>query len=91
MFNWIKNILGLTTTVEDNDVGVILPKPDVEEVAACCAGKTDAVAKETRESLRAMTKTDIDALAKERFGVDLDRRKTKDTLIEDFLKAQEQH
>jgi hypothetical protein len=89
MFNWIKNILGFAT--DTVDIIETTVEETVEEVAACCAGKTDAVAKETRESLRAMTKTDIDALAKERFGVDLDRRKTKDTLIEDFLKAQEQH
>jgi len=35
-----------------------------------------------------MTKVQIDELAKETFGADLDRRTTKDAMIKEFLKLQ---
>lgn len=44
----------------------------------------------TREELEAMTKEEIDAYAKEAFGVDLDRRLAKEKLIEATLALQEQ-
>lgn len=44
--------------------------------------------KETRKSLEKMTKQQIDELAQERFGAELDRRKTKADMIEDFMAAQ---
>ena len=51
--------------------------------------KTKTVAKgETKASLGKMTKKDIDDLAKEQFGVELDRRLTKDKMITAFLSAQ---
>ena len=51
--------------------------------------KTKTVTKgETKASLEKMTKKDIDDLAKEKFGVELDRRLTKDKMITAFLSAQ---
>ena len=44
--------------------------------------------KETRKSLEKMTKVKIDELAEERFGVKLDRRKTKADMIEEFMSVQ---
>lgn len=44
--------------------------------------------RETRKSLEKMTKVKIDELALERFGVELDRRKTKEFMIDEFLIAQ---
>lgn len=44
--------------------------------------------KETKASLDKLTKLQIEAYAKEKFNVDLDRRKTKEAMIEEFLKAQ---
>lgn len=44
--------------------------------------------RETRKSLDKMTKVQIDDLAVERFGIDLDRRKTKADMIEQFMAAQ---
>jgi len=35
-----------------------------------------------------MTKKDIDDLAKEKFGVELDRRLTKDKMIVEFIATQ---
>ena len=43
---------------------------------------------ETKASLEKMTKKDIDDLAKEKFGVELDRRLTKDKMIVAYLAAQ---
>lgn len=89
MFNWIKNILGLTSGAVSNAFELTVDLAvDVAEQAADTVG---VVTMETKESLSGMTKTAIDSLAKERFGIDLDRRKNKDSLIEDFLKAQEQY
>ena len=45
-------------------------------------------AKHTKASLGKLTKVQIDELAKSDLGVDLDRRKTKDDMIKDFLAAQ---
>lgn len=53
--------------------------------------KTDTTQKpkrETRKSLEKMTKVQIDELAAERFGAELDRRKTKADMIEAFMAAQ---
>jgi hypothetical protein len=46
------------------------------------------VKKETRKSLEKLTKKQIDDLAQERLGVELDRRKTKEKMIEDFMSSQ---
>jgi len=43
---------------------------------------------QTTASLNKMTKTQIDELAKNALGVELDRRKKKETMIEDYLSAQ---
>jgi rRNA maturation endonuclease Nob1 len=45
-------------------------------------------AKHTKASLGKLTKADIEKIAKAEFGVDLDRRKTKDDMIKDFLVEQ---
>lgn len=45
-------------------------------------------AKHTKASLGKLTKADIEKIAKAEFGVDLDRRKTKDDMIKDFLAEQ---
>lgn len=44
--------------------------------------------KYTKAALGKLTKLKIDAIAKEEFGIDLDRRKTKDAMIADLLAAQ---
>jgi len=49
---------------------------------------TQSHKRETRKSLEKMTKVKIDELAQERFGVELDRRRTKEIMIDEFLTAQ---
>lgn len=44
--------------------------------------------RETKASLEKMTKVQIDELAAERFGVQLDRRNRKETMISEFMKEQ---
>lgn len=44
--------------------------------------------KENKASLAKMTKVQIEELAREKFGVELDRRKTKDNMIQEFMTAQ---
>jgi hypothetical protein len=44
--------------------------------------------RETRKSLDKLTKAQIDELAQEKLGVELDRRKTKEVMIDEFLVAQ---
>ena len=48
----------------------------------------DKTKSETRKSLGTLTKLRIDELAAERFGIQLDRRKTKTVLIDEFIAAQ---
>lgn len=44
--------------------------------------------KQTKATLAKLTKAQIDDLAKAELGVDLDRRKTKDDMIKDYMTAQ---
>ena len=46
--------------------------------------------KQTKASLGKMSKVQIDELAKNELGVELDRRKKKDSMIEDYLAAQKE-
>ena len=50
--------------------------------------KQDKSNRETKASLEKMTKVQIDELAAERFGVQLDRRNRKETMISEFMKEQ---
>jgi S-adenosylmethionine synthetase len=52
------------------------------------ASVEEKVKPETKKSLEKLTKSKIDDLAQERFGVSLDRRKSKDIMIDEFLAAQ---
>jgi len=58
-----------------------------EEAMAVATQLVDMVAVstvgETTPDFAAMTKTEIDSWAKERYGVNLDRRRKKETLIEE--------
>ena len=92
MLSWIKtNVLGIRPAVQ---------KPTPKKVASGPAGKSAAAAttkkapanvagkKLTKAGLEKLTKVQIDELAKAEMGVDLDRRKTKDAMIKEFLTAQ---
>ena len=89
MIKWIKRLFSVEQHVEPTTVVATAPEPLVlkEPIEA----KLKAVAKpkkETKTSLDALTKAQIETLAKEKFNVDLDRRKTKEAMIKEFIKEQ---
>lgn len=93
MFNWVKKILGTTVAAPDLEAETVAPKakPVAKKAAPKKAAPKKAAAKSakhTKASLGKLTKVQIDELAKAELGVDLDRRKTKDDMIKDFLKNQ---
>jgi hypothetical protein len=99
MFTWVKKLFNTEQTVQAATV-----EPKVEELKATVAevavttevkaapekAETKAVKTEKfkRAALEKMTKVQIEALAQEKLGVELDRRKTKEFMIDDFLTAQ---
>ena len=93
MFNWVKKILGTTVAAPDLEAETVAPKakPAAKKAAPKKAAPKKAAAKSakhTKASLGKLTKVQIDELAKAELGVELDRRKTKDDMIKDFLKSQ---
>lgn len=93
MFNWVKRLLGTAVAAPDLEAETVAPKakPAAKKAAPKKAAPKKAAAKSakhTKASLGKLTKVQIDELAKAELGVDLDRRKTKDDMIKDFLKNQ---
>lgn len=60
-------------------------KAAVEEVKVA---EPKPAKKHTKASLSKLTKADLEQLARKDFGVELDRRKKKDDLVAEVLKAQ---
>ena len=60
-------------------------KAAVEEVKVA---ESKPAKKHTKASLSKLTKADLEQLARKDFGVELDRRKKKDDLVAEVLKAQ---
>jgi hypothetical protein len=101
MFTAIKKMLGIekplvleepvveqsttTTAKEKIEKAKSTTKPVTVKAKAEAASKPK---RETRKSLEKMTKVQIDELAAELFGAQLDRRKTKTDMIEAFMDAQ---
>ena len=83
MFNWLKKLLGIGPSVPEAVEAAIpateeKPKPEVK--------KTDTkTEKATKASLSKLTKQGLENFAKEKFGVDIDRRKKKDELVKEVL------
>lgn len=103
MINWIKDVLGIAapkaepmpmTPPAKKPVSKRTPtkKPASKGTAKKQAAKKAATElkakKQTKATLAKLTKTQIDELAKAELGADLDRRKTKDAMIKDYLTAQ---
>lgn len=59
----------------------------VKKPAKKATNKTVAAKKHTRKSLSALTKLQLEEIGRG-FGVELDRRKKKDDLVEEVMKAQ---
>jgi len=92
---WIKQIFGLKP---DEDT-VIMPPPLLKQREFANATKTnelvvspqavnDKKSTYTKASLNKYTKVKLEDIAKSEFGLDLDRRKKKDNLIDEILNAQ---
>ena len=99
--NRIKELLGVKSVrpyefnEEKQDTLVLTPEQKIENAVAVSPvtvkpkkSTTKKPKRETRKSLDKLTKKAIDDLALERFGTELDRRKTKADMIEDFMSAQ---
>ena len=94
MFNTIKKLLGVSAP----EVKVTTTDAPAADKIKAAKLKTKPVTvkpkttknenKQTKGTLTKMTKVQIDELAKETFGADLDRRTTKDAMIKEFLKIQ---
>ena len=88
MFEWVKQILGIVVAEPDLEAETVAPKAKPAAKKAAPKKAAAKSAKHTKASLGKLTKVQIDELAKAELGVNLDRRKTKDDMIKDFLKNQ---
>lgn len=85
MFNWIKNLFGTKKPVEEKPQVKPVNKP--AQSAASTPGKKKRV--HTKSFLTRLSKLDLEKLARKEFGLELDRRRTKATLVQEVLDAQE--
>lgn len=96
MFKWVKKLFSTPDAefVEQSQTTQVnvpyAPTPAAAKTSKKPAAKKVATtaAKYNKAKLSKLTKVAIDNLAKDELGVSLDRRKTKDDLIKDFLAAQ---
>ena len=97
MIKWVKKLfktqkaepLVLTKPVKaEAEVKAPATTVKAKKPAAKKTKKVSTEVKHTKASLGKLTKVAIDELAKNELGTDLDRRKTKDQMIKDFLAAQ---
>ena len=94
---WIKQIFGIKPG-EDNTI--IMPPPLLKQREFANATKTNELVVSpqaiddkksktyTKAGLNKYTKLKLEDIAKSEFGLDLDRRKKKDNLINEILNAQ---
>ena len=90
MIRWFKSVLGIRTIAQPMVVKESTPKKVAGGPAGKSAAKYTNVApkKITKAGLEKLTKVQIDELAKSELNIELDRRKTKDAMIKDYLAAQ---
>ena len=96
MFDTLKRLIGISKPVEDviaeeAEAREKIKKAEKVTTIYVTNGKTKSFSKgeETPLSLGKMTKKNIDDLAKENFGIELDRRLTKDKMIVEYMTAQQ--
>ena len=94
---WIKQIFGIKPG-EDNTI--VMPPPLLQQKEFVNATKTNELVVSpqamddnksrtyTKAGLSKYTKLKLEDIAKSEFGLDLDRRKKKDNLINEILNAQ---
>lgn len=99
ILNTIKNMLGVKQPEAKIEEPVKTTELPAAEKVKKAKSKTKPVTvkpkaekpkaeKQTKGTLTKMTKVQIDELAKEKFGIELDRRSTKDAMIKEFLSQQ---
>jgi hypothetical protein len=101
MFNWIKNLLDkventnkeptlLSSVMLDMEKTIVLTNDEVANVTVPAEVSITKPKKVTRVQLDKMSKIEIDSIAKEKFGVGISFRKTKENMIVEFLKLQKE-
>lgn len=100
MLKWIKKLFGITESTPLSGAESDLPqmteeKPQKIKKATTEVKKVEKPKKKpakksgyTEADLVKLSKKEIDEIAEKEFKVKLDRRKKKETMIQDFLKAQ---
>ena len=82
MFNWLKKILGIGPSLPAAIEAAI---PASEEKPKLKTKNEKPDTKVTKASLTKLTKQGLEDFAKEKYGVDLDRRKKKVDLVKEVL------
>ena len=88
---WIKQIFGIKPEEDDT---VVIPPPfanatKTNELVVSPKPNHDKKSQSyTKSSLNKLTKVQLEDIAKSEFGLDLDRRKKKENLIDEILNAQ---
>lgn len=85
MLNWIKNLFGFKKPVEEKPQAKPVNKPATP--AASKPSKKKRI--HTKAFLTRLSKADLEKLARKEFNLGLDRRRTKATLVQEVLDAQE--
>lgn len=101
MFNTIKRMLGIAQPETKTETVEVAATPKEKVASATVKTETltvktnsakvkteDKPKREKRPALEKMTKAQIVELAQERFGIEIDRRKTKEFMIDEFMIAQ---
>ena len=94
MFNKVLEVLGIKPSKnEPSEIEVKTQDKKVTKVTGVTvkSGNTkpkQAKAKHTKATLGKLTKNQLEELGRSEFGVELDRRKKKDSLIAELLKEQ---
>ena len=86
MIKWFKSVLGIQPVVQKSTPKKVAGGPSGKSAAKVSANV--ASKKITKAGLEKLTKVQIDELAKSEMSIELDRRKTKDAMIKDYLAAQ---
>ena len=84
LFTWLKEIF--FGKAEEPKVEVVEPAPKPKAAPKAVAKAEEVAVKITKASLSKLTKAQLEEKGRE-FGVELDRRKKKDDLVAEVLKA----
>ena len=81
MFNWLSRLFGNPNSNATKEV-----KKPAKKIETVTVTKVDASnIKVTKTGLNKLTKAGLEEFAKQNYGVDLDRRKSKKDLVQEIL------